>query len=489
MPDVKATGPRRPLGSLRGQLMRWLLVPLAGLIVVNSIVIYGNVHAAVNFAYDRTLLATARAISERVQMLDGRVVVDVPYVALDIFESDSPGRLYYKITGIAGEFISGYGDLPPVPAGTPRSDAYPALVHFYDETYDGHALRVAALHQPIYDGTVRGMALIQVGETLDARNLLTRDILTDSLWRLTLLVVVQALLALFALRLALGPLVRLRQEVERREPTELAQIDPNIVHKEVRPLIDAINHYMAVSRRLIDRQRRFIADASHQLRTPLTLLKTNSELALRADDPASVRDILRALGATTDQAVRLSNQLLSLARVEQVGAIGELSAIRLEDIARQVCLELAPAAVKKRIAMTLDVQAARERSVQGNAVLVHEAIVNLVDNAIRYTPAGGSVVVRILHDPAAAIEIVDSGSGIPPAERERVLEPFYRIPTRGEGDRHGSGLGLAIVADICRSHGATLTLSDGDSGCGLKVRIAFADSQAPPGQAAGSGSL
>lgn len=474
MRDGERAGPRRPLGSLRGQLMRWLLLPLAGLIIVNSIVIYGNVHAAVNFAYDRTLLATARAISERIQMLDGRVVVDVPYVALDIFESDSPGRLYYKITGIAGELVSGYGDLPPMPPGTPRSDAYPALVHFYDATYDGQALRVAALHQPIYDGIVRGVALIQVGETLDARNLLTRDILTDSLWRQTLLVVVEALLALFALRLALGPLIRLRHEVERRGPTELARIDPSIVHKEVRPLIDAINHYMAVSRRLIDRQRRFIADASHQLRTPLTLLKTNSELALRAEDPASAREILRALADTTDQAVRLSNQLLSLARIEQVGAVGELSAFRLEDIARQVCLELAPAAVKKRIAMTLDVQAAPERRVQGNPVLVREAIVNVVDNAIRYTPTGGSVVVRILHDPTAALEVEDSGPGIPPAERERVLEPFYRIPTRGEGDSHGSGLGLAIVADICRSHASTLTLGEGESGRGLKVRIEFA---------------
>lgn len=473
MVDDNVPAAARPLGSLRGQLMRWLLLPLAGLIVVNTVVTYGNALTAVDFAYDRTLLATARAISERIQTRDGRVVVDVPYIALDIFESDSPGRLYYKVTGINGEVISGYGDFPSMPAGTPRSEAYPALVHFYDAKYDGYRLRAAALHQPVYDGDIRGIALIQVGETMDARHILTRQIMLDSFWSQAFLVAVQAILALFALRLALGPLIRLRHEVESRSPADLARIDPTIVHREVRPLIGAINHYMAMSRTLIDRQRRFIADASHQLRTPLTLLKTHSELAARAADKPALDEILASLKTTTDQAVHLSNQLLSLARAEQAGAANEFAAVELDELAQRICLDLAPKAVAKDIALTLEVPPGSSATVHGDRTLLREAMTNLVENAIRYTPSGGRIVVRTRRDPAAEFEVDDDGPGIALEERARVIEPFYRIPRKDEAGQPGTGLGLAIVADICRSHGAALNLSSGENGRGLKAAIRF----------------
>jgi len=471
--DDDAPAAARPLGSLRGQLMRWLLLPLAGLIVVNTIVTYGNALTAVDFAYDRTLLATARAISERIQTRDGRIIVDVPYVALDIFESDSPGRLYYKVTGIGGEVVSGYSDFPSMPADTPRSEAYPALVHFYDAVYDGNRLRAAALHQPVYDGDIRGIALIQVGETMDARHMLTRQIMLDSFWSQAFLVAMQAVLALFALRLALGPLIRLRREVESRVPADLSRIDPTIVHREVRPLIGAINHYMAMSRSLIDRQRRFIADASHQLRTPLTLLKTHSELAARATDRPALDEVLASLKATTDQAVHLSNQLLSLARAEQAGSASEFVAVELDALARQVCLDLAPKAVAKDIALTLDVPPGPSARVRGDRILLREAMVNLVENAIRYAPLGGQIVVRTRRDPAPAFEVEDNGPGIAPEERARVIEPFYRVPRKDEVGPPGTGLGLAIVTDICRSHGASLELDAGELGRGLKATIEF----------------
>lgn len=472
-----ATSPTSPLGSLRGQVLRWLLLPMAALVVINGGMAYRSALTAVDLAYDRTLLASARAIAERLHVERGRVAADVPYMALDIFGSDTPGRIYYKVTSLAGEFVSGYDDFPPMPANAPRAESYPALVHFYNGRYDGHPLRVAGLFQPIYDGNVRGIALIQVGETLEARHALITQILIGSMWQQAVLVLVVAILAWFALRLALRPLTRLRREVEQRRPTELTAIDPNIVHKEVRPLIQAINHYMSVSKSLIDSQRRFIADASHQLRTPLAVLKTQADLAHRTADKAELHEILAALHRTIDQAVRVSSQLLSLARTEQAQAERHFVPVQLEEIAREVCLELAPAAVKSEIDLTLESDGTQKARLHGDPTLLHELISNLVDNAIRYAGHAKQVTVRIKHGEATVLEVEDNGPGIPEADRARVFEPFYRIATRKGLARQGSGLGLAIVHDICRIHDAKIDLAAGADGAGLRVRIVFA---APP---------
>jgi len=263
------------LGSLRGQLVRWLLIPLLILVALDAVSVYDNAVDVADVAYDRSLLASTRALAERVSIVKGEVVADVPYVALDSFETDTLGRIYYKVTGVRGEFVSGYNDLPPIPPGVKRSEAYPALVHFYHANYHGQAVRIAALHQPVYDDSMRGIALIQVGETMDARRGLTRKILFDTMWRQTLLVSIAALLVWFTVRFALRPLMQLKSEVETRAPTDLSDFDPTRVHKEVQPLVLAMNGYMARLQNLINGQRRFIADASHQLRTPLTVLKPN----------------------------------------------------------------------------------------------------------------------------------------------------------------------------------------------------------------------
>ncbi|MGI4938135.1 MAG: sensor histidine kinase N-terminal domain-containing protein, partial [Janthinobacterium lividum] len=217
------------LGSLRSQLLRWLLLPLVMLVAVNTVSVYRNALAAADFAYDRTLLASARAIAERVSIRDGRVVADVPYLAIDSFETDTLGRIYYRIAGINGELVSGYGDLPTPPADLPRSQAYPALVRFYDATYRQQPLRIAALHQPLYDDNRRGIALIQVGETREARRALSDQILFDTLWTQAELVVAAALLAWFAVRFALRPLMRWKRDVEQRSSGDLSDFDEALV--------------------------------------------------------------------------------------------------------------------------------------------------------------------------------------------------------------------------------------------------------------------
>jgi len=473
--DAPVERSRHGAGSLRGQLLRWLLLPLIVLEVLNTVSAYHNALDAADVAYDRSLLASTRALAERVSIVGGKVVADVPYVALDSFETDTLGRIYYKVTGLRGETVSGYDDLPPVPANVPRSESYPALVRFYHADYNGQPIRIAALLQPVYDDSMRGIALIQVGETLDARRGLTNKILFDTvLWQAGL-VAVAALLIWFAVRLVLRPLMLLKREVETRSVSDLSDLDPALVHKEVRPLVAAMNASMSRIQGLINSQRRFIADASHQLRTPLTVLRTQTELAQREigrhGAPAQVATLVDSIATTTDAAVHLANRLLTLARIEHSkGSLAEPVALRA--LVQDIALELAPNAVRAGIDLALE--APQEVVVSGQALLLHEMVSNLVDNALRYTPAGGSVVLRVLvREGCTLLEVEDGGPGIPAAERERVFAPFYRAPSSMAVNPGGAGLGLAIVSDIAALHGAALTLLDGAGGRGLLVRVAF----------------
>jgi two-component system sensor histidine kinase TctE len=396
-------------------------------------------------------------------------------VALDSFETDTLGRIYYKVTGLRGETVSGYDDLPPVPANVPRSESYPALVRFYHADYNGQPVRIAALLQPVYDDSMRGIALIQVGETLDARRGLTNKILLDTvLWQAGL-VAAAALLIWFAVRLVLRPLMLLKREVESRSVSDLSDLDPALVHKEVRPLVAAMNASMSRIQSLISSQRRFIADASHQLRTPLTVLRTQTEMAQREigrhGAPAQVATLVDSIATTTDAAVHLANRLLTLARIEHSkGGLAEPVALRT--LVQEIALELAPNAVRAHIDLALE--APEEVVVSGQGLLLHEMVSNLVDNALRYTPAGGSVVLRVLAtDAGAVLEVEDGGPGIPAAERERVFAPFYRAPSSMAVNPGGAGLGLAIVSDIAALHGAAISLHDGTEGRGLLVRLEF----------------
>ncbi len=464
----------RPRGSLRNQLLRWLILPLVGLVALNAVSLYGDALEAADIAYDRSLLASTRALAERVSVRDGQVAAEVPYVALDSFETDTLGRIYYKVTGLRGETVSGFDDLPPVPKDVPRSDLYPALVRFYHAQYNGETVRIAALLQPVFDDSMRGIALIQVGETLDARRALSRRILINTLLRQALLVLAVATLVWFAVRLVLRPLMDLKNEVETRSLSDLGDVDPDLVHREVRPLVLAMNGAMTRMHDLVASQRRFIADASHQLRTPLAVLKTQAELALRENDPEAMRAIVRSVAGTTDSAIHLANRLLTLARIEHGGGKLQSSPVSLAAVARQVGLELAVAAVQKGIDLGLDAGDGADTTVNGDALLLHELVSNLVDNAIRYTPAQGSVQLRIARQgDGVLLEVLDSGPGIAPAEHDKVFTPFYRAQATLEANPGGTGLGLAIVRDIAAMHGAGLALGTGDDGRGLKVSVLF----------------
>ncbi|CAN7640097.1 sensor histidine kinase [Pseudomonas solani] len=457
----------REAGSLRGRLLRRLAALLAVLLVIVSMSAYWSARDAADTAYDRTLLASARAISAGLYEADGRLKADVPYVALDTFAYDSAGRIFYQVTDIEGKLVSGYENLPGPPKGTPRTDDYPALARFYDARYDGVDVRVVSLLRPVSEESINGMAEIRVAETEEARERLARGLLVDSLWRLAVMSLAALALVWLVVSAALRPLNQLRNAVEERQADDLRPLPVVAVQTELKPLVDALNQFTERLRGLFQRQADFIADASHELRTPLAALKARVELGLREREPAQWYRTLEDTAANTDRLTHLANQLLSLARIESgARAIAEGGAERIElgALARELGMALAPLAHARGIALALEAE--DMAWVMGEPTLLNELLSNLVDNALAHTPKGGNVTLRVLAP--AVLEVEDDGSGIPAEDRDKVFERFYRRSPQVSG----AGLGLAIVGEICRAHLADISLHDGASG-GLRVRVSF----------------
>ncbi|WP_341646617.1 sensor histidine kinase [Thauera sp. SDU_THAU2] len=460
-------------GSLRGRLLRRLSLLLALILLASSLSAYWSARHAADTAYDRTLLASARAVSDGLHSNDGRLLANVPYVALDTFAYDSAGRIYYQVLGMDGELVSGYEDLPAPPPGTPRTDDYPALARFYDGIYRGQGVRVVSLLQPVSEPGFKGVAEIRVAETQGARERMARELLIGTLWRMGLLAVTALILVWLAVSAALRPLERLRTALAERTNNDLRPLPDAGLPRELRPLVAALNQFNARLRGLFERQSQFITEAAHELRTPLAALKARITLGLRAEQPEAWRRTLEQAAQHSDDLTRLANQLLSLGRIESgARAISEGGAQRIDLslLSRELALALAPLAHERGVALALE--ADQPVWVDGEPILLNELLNNLIDNALAHTPAGGNLVLRV--QTPAALEVEDDGPGIPEADRERVFERFYRRGTRGGG----AGLGLAIVGEICRAHGATISLHQGTPN-GLRVRVEF------PAQAAG----
>ncbi|GIZ11131.1 sensor histidine kinase [Pseudomonas sp. NCCP-436] len=454
-------------GSLRGRLLRRLALPLLLILLISSLSAYWSARRAADTAYDRTLLASARAVAEGLYSADGVLRANVPYVALDAFAYDSAGRIYYQVLGPDGEQVSGYEDLPVAPADTPRTEDYPALARFYDGVYRGQGVRLVSLLQPVSEPNLRGMAQIRVAETQGARERMARELLIGTLWRIGLLALVALLLVWLAVSLALRPLETLRRAVAARASDDLRPLPDAELPREIRPLVAALNQFNERLQALFERQSAFIADAAHELRTPLAALKARIALGLRAKCPDEWRQTLEQAAEHGDRLTRLANQLLSLARIESgARAISEGGAQRIElsQLARELGLAMAPLAYARGVALALEAE--QEVCVDGDPILLNELLSNLIDNALAHTPSGGNLVLRVLEP--AILEVEDDGPGIPQTEHEQVFRRFYRRGTGGKG----AGLGLAIVGEICRAHQAHISLHQVQPH-GLRVRVAF----------------
>jgi two-component system sensor histidine kinase TctE len=275
----------------------------------------------------------------------------------------------------------------------------------------------------------------------------------------------------FGVTRGLHPLRALSREVARRTAIELAPLTPQGVPEEVSPLVDAINQLIGRVREAIGVQRRFIADASHQLRTPLTVLRTQAEFALREEDPAAMKRAVTQLRDHSQATSHLASQLLSLARAEPATERPAMALVDLTDLVREACSALVPEALARQADLGFD--GAEAAAVRAQAYLIRELVANLVDNSLRYGRPGGTITVSVGRggaDGPVRLAVEDDGPGIPEGERMRVFERFYRIPgSTGEG----AGLGLSIVREIARVHGASVHLSSGDAGQGLRVEVRF----------------
>jgi two-component system sensor histidine kinase TctE len=452
--------------SLRRRVARWLLPPLLVLVAVNAVLSYLAALDAVNHAYDRSLTASIRAIAERVHSLEGEISVDVPYSAFETFEAGAQESIYYAVIGPDGALVTGYDDLPP-PAGVP-ADGH--LV-FAATDYRGAPVRLAAMQKRLYDPALKGGDAVTIvfAETTGARIALARELFFDSLRRQLLLIALGAVMLALALGSAFRPLVELRDAVRSRAEDDLTPVPSQNVPSEVRPLIAAINHHMERLSAMVEARRRFLADAAHQIRTPLAVLTTQAEVGLRQSAPDDMRRTFGSLLATVRSTRRMANQMLSLSRAEAASALMlEQAPLDLTELARDVAIEVAPVALKKGIELAFE--AGGPASMTGNAGMLREMVANLVDNAIRYSPPDTCIVIATgARDASVVLVVEDEGPGIPPVERDKVFGRFYRILGHGETD--GSGLGLAIVREICLAHHGQVTLADGEGGRGLRVEV------------------
>ncbi len=462
-------------GSLKRGLAVWLVGVLSALLAVDAWFSYSDALGAANQAYDRSLSASVKGIAERIYATESEVVVDIPYSALELFESGSSDRVYYSV-GIPGEVpITGYDGLP-LPA-----KAEPNVAVFYDGVYKGETLRLGAMLKPLYRKEFPRPVMIVLGETTNARQDVVRHLFTREVARKTLMVVVALAVALFATMLAVKPIETLGEKIRARPDDDLTPLDTAAVPREVEPLADAINLHMERIGRMVEARRRFITDAAHQLRTPLAVINTQAEFALRQDDGPAMRPAVEALHRSLGSAIRLANQLLSLSRAEPInGLMLARQPVDLAALARETVVDLLPLAGRKQI--DLGYEGGGEAIVAGHPVLLREMIANLVDNALRYTPAGGVVTVGVRvaagETRSVALTVNDSGPGIPEAYREQVFRRFFRL----DGEDHtGSGLGLAIVREIVHGHGGEIVLLDGEGGRGLRVRVTLPAAGEIPG--------
>jgi len=453
--------------TLRRQLLAWLAAPLLVLWSLSSYIDFDIAKRFVNLAYDRALLEAAQDIGRQIRIINDRIYVDLPEIAQQILHTGGSGPLYYLVTGPDQEFITGEPDLPRPPEDAPEE--IPDRVRYYDDEFQGRVIRAVALRVPVRPGSGRGTALIQVAERVTARDEFARLIIARMIVPQGFLILFAGVAVWYGVGRGLAPLSALRREIENRSMRDLSALPEEKAPREVRPLIHAINDLLARLGAAIATQQRFIADAAHQLRTPVAGIKTQTELALRQTQPDEVQASLKQLHNATDQTARLVNQLLSLARAEPVAGRGQNSMpLDLVELARETTTEWVPRAIARGIDLGFDSPLANARC-EGDAFMLKEMLNNLLDNAIRYTQPGGQVTVRVSPGlRSLVLTVEDNGPGIPEAERGRVFERFHRVLGSGAD---GCGLGLAIVREIALSHGGTASVTSGANGYGTAAHI------------------
>lgn len=453
------------MNSLRVRLLLWVLLPMLLALAATAWQSWRNASTVAQLVQDHQLLASAQVIAGDIEWRDGSLTAQTPPAALEIFASNAQDRVYFRVQTAAGMLLAGWPDLPE--DNRPPGDA----PHYADARFRGEAIRVVDIARTLYKDNRPVQVQVSVAETRGAYHDLVQQLWRPALQRESALLVLALVLMLLGLTLELRPLLRLRKSLLARDSTDLSPLRALELQKELRPVVDTLNQYAARLTRQVDLQKRFVADAAHQLRTPVALIATQLDYAARQTDRLAMQDTVQALRTTARHLAQTINQLLNLSQAEAFHTQGRpLETVDLLEVAREVLVELAMPADARRIDLGLNAQDARAK-VQAHPALVHAMLFNLVDNAIRYTPQGGSVTVAV-HMLPTAVELVveDTGPGIPAELRPLVFERFQRGRA---GDHTGSGLGLAIVREAALACAATVELQGRGDNPGLRVVVRF----------------
>ncbi|MFC0594184.1 sensor histidine kinase N-terminal domain-containing protein [Ottowia pentelensis] len=462
---------QRTQRSLFGEILDWMLTPLLLLWPISLALTWLVAQNLANKPFDRALVDNTQALAQYLSVgPDHRLQFAFPQAAGELLRADDADNVYYQVLGPGGAFVSGARALPH-PPGAPAADAgAPAAEpQLRDAEYQGVPVRVAALWVPV-EG-LAGPALVQVAETREKRSVLAAEIIKGVMLPQFAILPLAVLLVWLALVRGIRPLSELERRIRGRRPDDLSPLDESAVPQEVGPLVDSVNELLTRLKDSIATQKRFLADAAHQLKTPLAGLRMQADLAQRADaSEADLKQSLQQIGRASMRATHTVNQLLALARAESGSTELARQPCDLAAITRDAVQEAVPRALRQRIDLGYDgpLPGTPGTVLTGNATLLHELVRNLVDNALKYTPSEpaqpGVVTVRLrigsLHD-ARVLQVEDNGPGIPAAERAHVLQPFYRVLGSAVD---GSGLGLSIVDEIARQHRATVAVDDAHPG-------------------------
>jgi len=472
--------------SLFGEILDWMLAPLLllwpiSIVATNHVAIY-----IANQPYDQALADDVNAIARLVKIEGERVTVNLPAAARTLLRSDETDQLLYQVIGPNSRLIHGDREIPwPVLPATIEA----GKVLFRDERVEADNVRIAYAFIPVKSGLPP--LIVQVAETLNKRAALSSSIISGVLLPQFAIIPLAVILVYLGLRRGIAPLRLLQERINQRRPSDLSPIPVKRVPDEVRPLVVAFNQMMGRLEENLQAQQRFISQAAHQMRTPLTGLKTQTEIALSESDPAQMRHALELIAESTDRASHMINQLLMLARAEASHEkLHSVEPLDLDTLVREVSEEWVVRAMAKQIDLGFE-DCGRPLLINGVPLLLRELFNNLVDNAIKYTASGGRVTVRARAGRLAVIEVEDDGIGIPLEEHSSIFERFYRVLGT---DAEGSGLGLPIAAEIAELHQATIDLLPGSGGRGSPFRVSFprhwpADDSSPGGAKPVSGSF
>ncbi|VVD77381.1 histidine kinase [Pandoraea terrae] len=446
--------------SLRQHLLWWLLLPLAVFTAISGMMSYDAARQTADLVQDGALLASARTIGEVVGWDNGVVTATIPPAALEIFESPEQDHVFYRVIADGDRLLAGTPDLalPSVRSAQPV---------YFETTLNGQSIHAIAYERQLYDAGNTTHITVVVGKTQASRTAMIQALWHPQLLRQLIMLVLAALLVWLGLTFELRPLMKLKDDVANREPMQLVPIHADRLHAELRPIVDAINQCIARLHLHAAAQRQFIADAAHQLRTPLTVLDSQIQVARRCANPdPKLAETLRCMQRSSRRMADLTAKLLLLAQAESASSDSYRDKVDVANVMSDMLSELLVIAQQRNIDLGADLCA--DSYVAGNASLLSALMTNLVDNALRYTQCGGHVTASCRREgDEVLMQVADNGPGIAAEARSRVFQRFYRGTTNAEG----TGLGMAIVREIAHSHGGTVQLDPGAGGIGLVATV------------------